>query len=243
MHIFTHLGITVGSIWVIQQAVNQVKRSIFMQKPSYISTKDSSLTVDKTGPNQRSTAKWLDYRFLALGAVLPDLIDKTFGVVFLGNGRGFCHSIILTLVLSVITVLLFKTRKSPILISIVLGWFIHLLLDTMWQKPTSFFWPLLGWDLKNTGTTFIVWAGRIFSSLIHKPYEYIPELICTISFGFIFIDFLQHGKITRLIKRKMISFYHNRYERFKHRFASTAVILDKRIWANDGKTILVSKSE
>lgn len=243
MFIFEHLGVTVGAVWVIQQAASYAKRSVLHRKPSYAGINNSSPSPSKASPNQPSRVKWLDYRFLALGSILPDMIDKTFGVVFLGNGRGFSHSLVLTLVLLAIGVLLYKMRKSPILVSISLAWFIHLWCDAMWLNQSSFLWPMLGWNLPTSNTNLAVWVKDIFFSLITKPYEYIPEIFCGVLCCFIVVNMLLHGKITGAIKHGMSTLYQGLNERAKQRLVSTEMRLGKPSWSDNHNTILVGTIE
>lgn len=118
----------------------------------------------------------MDLRFLALGAVLPDLIDTPIGIVgwsSLGAVRLASHGILFG-ALVMVAVLIF-TRRGPVrkrwmLLST--GVLLHLLLDAMWNLPDTLWWPFLGSEFSATGfstygsyvqdllTNPVMWAGE-----------------------------------------------------------------------------------
>ena len=110
----------------------------------------------------------MDLRYLAFGALLPDLIDLPIGVVgwtTFGSVRLAAHSILFGSVVMVL-VLVF-TRRGPVRkqwMLLAVGVLLHLLLDAMWQQPETLWWPFLGWEFSDTGfTTFGVYARDVLS--------------------------------------------------------------------------------
>jgi hypothetical protein len=117
----------------------------------------------------------LDYRLLALGSILPDLIDP-----FLGGAR-VLHSITFS-VLLLLVVVLATNRRSPTrrrLLALVFGTFMHLVLDGAFTDNHVFWWPFFGWSfegarlpsiqrgawdvlLEVVGIAILVWAWRRF---------------------------------------------------------------------------------
>ncbi len=85
---------------------------------------------------------------IAIGAMLPDLIDKPLGHLFLQGsldyGRIYAHSLLFLGVLAITAAVLWKGRSSLLLAAVALGVGTHLVLDAMWDIPISLFWPLLG---------------------------------------------------------------------------------------------------
>jgi len=80
---------------------------------------------------------------LALGSMLPDIIDKPLGLIVFGSpnmGRTIAHTLLFLLLLAALS---FYTRDIR-LISITWGVLAHLILDSMWNSPEILFWPLLG---------------------------------------------------------------------------------------------------
>ena len=85
----------------------------------------------------------LSMAFVALGSILPDLIDKPLGWIVFGTpamGRTFAHTLLFLLALLVISALAHSNKMA----SISFGVTGHLVLDFMWNSPITLFWPLLG---------------------------------------------------------------------------------------------------
>lgn len=82
----------------------------------------------------------LDYRLVAVGALLPDLID---GVVF--RRMAWLHSVV------VVVALLFAVMGATVgrrvlrkrLLALPIGMFGHLVLDGAWLTKEAFWWPLI----------------------------------------------------------------------------------------------------
>lgn len=78
---------------------------------------------------------------LALGSMLPDIIDKPLGYITFGsaaNGRIYAHTSLFLLMLMALAV---YNSKMVWLAGGVLA---HLCLDQMWSSPIVLLWPLLG---------------------------------------------------------------------------------------------------
>lgn len=82
-----------------------------------------------------------------VAAILPDLVDKPLGHLFLqdtlDNGRIIAHTLFFLGMLAVAS-LAFRKRYGAVAIALVAGVASHLILDGMWNNPTTLFWPLLG---------------------------------------------------------------------------------------------------
>lgn len=94
----------------------------------------------------------VDLRFLVLGSVLPDLIDKPIGTVLfsdtLASGRIFGHTLLFAFVF-LSTVTLVTRRGGPWrqrLLALAVGCLFHLVLDGMWTSKETFLWPAFGWE-------------------------------------------------------------------------------------------------
>ena len=85
----------------------------------------------------------LDLLFLALGSILPDIVDKPLGLLVFGSpnmGRTFAHTILFLIILAAIALCLQDIRLA----SLSWGVLVHLILDSMWISPVTLLWPLLG---------------------------------------------------------------------------------------------------
>lgn len=86
--------------------------------------------------------------FVAIGSVLPDIIDKPLGYIILGstldNGKVFYHSLIIVLLFFFTGLLVWKYYQSHSFLFTALGVFLHQILDLMWKYPVNWYYPLLG---------------------------------------------------------------------------------------------------
>ncbi len=86
--------------------------------------------------------------FVAIGSVLPDVIDKPLGHIIFGstldNGKIFFHSFIIVLLFLVTGLIIWKFYKSYSFILVACGMFLHQLVDMMWKRPVNWYYPFLG---------------------------------------------------------------------------------------------------
>ncbi len=121
----------------------------------------------------------VDYRFVLVGAILPDLIDKPIGDYLLysvfQNGRIFAHTLLFIALLTMIGWYADKKYGFSGILFLALGSMIHLALDQMWLTPGTLFWPLLGLEFPKLNLED--YAGYIWDVLLHEPSAYVPEII------------------------------------------------------------------
>ena len=118
----------------------------------------------------------IDYRFILLGAVLPDLVDAVLGLVLFDGpaGRWVAHSLAAVIVVSVAIIVVFSGERRLAVFGLGVGWLLHLVADGMWQAPFTFLWPAFGfrfsaspaepysWDLLTEPLAHLwTWAGEI----------------------------------------------------------------------------------
>jgi membrane-bound metal-dependent hydrolase YbcI (DUF457 family) len=89
----------------------------------------------------------IDYRLVMAGALLPDAVD-----VFLGGPR-VLHSVTCSVVLLVGVMLATRGRRllRRRLLAVPIGTFCHLVLDAMWARSVTFWWPFLGRSFDGDG--------------------------------------------------------------------------------------------
>jgi LexA-binding, inner membrane-associated putative hydrolase len=115
----------------------------------------------------------VDLRLLALGALLPDVIDLVAGV-FLGEPtrQRFGHALLVPT--TVATAILLSTRRGRgrrQLMTVVVAWLFHLLLDGTWVREETFFWPFFG-------TGFAPWpGGSLLQRAFADPWRWVKESI------------------------------------------------------------------
>jgi hypothetical protein len=90
----------------------------------------------------------IDYRFVLLGAVLPDLLDGALGVSFFDGrpGRWIAHSLLAPIVVTVVILVVFSGERRLAVFGVGVGWLLHLVGDGMWAAPETFLWPAFGTD-------------------------------------------------------------------------------------------------
>ncbi|HEX3326331.1 MAG TPA: metal-dependent hydrolase [Actinomycetota bacterium] len=87
----------------------------------------------------------IDYRFILLGAILPDLIDFPLSFVFGWPGRrGPAHTLLAVVVVTVLVLVAFRGQRRLSWFGLGVGWLTHLVGDGMWLVPRTFLWPAFG---------------------------------------------------------------------------------------------------
>lgn len=89
-----------------------------------------------------------DMRWLLLGSVLPDLMDKPLGQAalrpYFQNGRIFFHTFLFTMLFLLGGAYQGKRRGDSRLFLLACGMLAHVVLDRVWTEPPTAFWPSLG---------------------------------------------------------------------------------------------------
>jgi len=128
----------------------------------------------------------LDFRLLALTALVADLIDKPLALSVYTEAQTsqlIAHSLLPNLALLLLS-LLFWRRALPY----VLAFIFHLSADRMWNHPESFWWPLYGWDvfwiykpMSTPGAMVNVYLDMIY----RYPQVWVTELIALLILGWV----------------------------------------------------------
>lgn len=113
-----------------------------MMPPGHVATTWAvALALQKNNPDLAR----LDYRLLAVAAMLPDVIDKPLAVSVFTEAQTsqlVAHSVFVHALL-LVGALLFYRKSLPY----VLACSGHLILDRMWRHSETFWWPLFGWTV------------------------------------------------------------------------------------------------
>lgn len=200
MLLFAHTGITLGvfslSYRIFSKLLSYRKEVKFIssiKSPAFSPT--SSINSD---PPAKSKKCHIDYRFVLLDSMFPDIVDKPLGMlIFAGliaNGRVYTHTLLINLILVLIGIYLLKRRGPNFLIFGSCSCF-HLVLDEMWLTPKTLFWPVFGWGFPKENLS--QWWENIFQALFTNPWVYVPEVIgatVIITFGLALIKRRAIGK-------------------------------------------------
>jgi membrane-bound metal-dependent hydrolase YbcI (DUF457 family) len=126
----------------------------------------------------------IDPKYLVIGALLPDLIDKPLGrVIFastIANGRIIGHTLFFSIILFTISLYLYDKREDIRMLSLATGSFFHLIEDQMWNTPKTLFWPIFGLhfpkgNVNDTGLEYL-WRELGNSFTLHFSQSAIPEI-------------------------------------------------------------------
>ena len=83
----------------------------------------------------------IDLRIVAIFAILPDIIDKTVGIIIfsdtINNGRLFSHTLIFIIIFAIIYFMIIDSKAWVYIFPVLM----HQLLDQSWQDPATWFWP------------------------------------------------------------------------------------------------------
>jgi hypothetical protein len=137
MYPVAHVVVAGGAAWSIESVAGRMARR-------------------RTDDGERAREDRLtlfDYRFVALGALLPDIIDKPLAWFILGDrvedNHLVAHTLLFALILGIPGIFLAR-RRNPVPISLALGVFTHLLCDPVLREPRTMFWPLGGTTFHST---------------------------------------------------------------------------------------------
>lgn len=116
----------------------------------------------------------IDYRFVIIGAILPDLIDKPIVTIFtqsIGRGERFIgHTLAFSVLIILIGMINLTIRGKSNLLILGIGSLIHTLLDLMWVFPKTYFFPIFGLSIP-----MILEPGKIpyYAQLYFSIYSYL----------------------------------------------------------------------
>jgi len=200
MLFFGHVGITTGIVKVCQELVTTRR---FGQNKAYADPKSGTTQARKhlLTDNLRDKMRSVDYRFLILGSLLPDIIDKPIWMFtasnFPWNGRGYAHTFLFNFVLLIIGLILSICLGKTWFLTISVGSFFHLIFDQMWRLPVTLWWPLLGPIPRETTAG---WLPSLWQALISNPYIYISETIGFIIILYLFLRLLVSHRVIFFLK-------------------------------------------
>jgi len=192
MLLFAHAGITLGTAAVLS-LINDSRKS---KNNTAIKQPRPSISNFFT-----SLARKIDLRFLLVGALLPDIIDKPLGHFFfpnaISNGRIITHTLLVLILLTLVSVIIyFPSRKTAMLV-LSFGVFMHLLLDQMWKLPVTLFWPLLGFSFDKMDISD--WIPQMLRALVSNPAVYIPEVIGTVFLAWFAFEMFRRKQVVTLL--------------------------------------------
>ncbi|MHA1116312.1 MAG: metal-dependent hydrolase [Candidatus Heimdallarchaeaceae archaeon] len=145
--------------------------------------------------NLEPTDSWgiVHFAFLPLiiGALGPDIIDKLISEPITGYGRYIGHSIPFAILIFILFIAIFW-KKPTVYSALILGWIMHIILDTAGFIP--WFFPFVEYNFQSKTQTYI--------EFLFQPYVYNNEIggfLCILFLavlyfrrGFTLRSFIQH---------------------------------------------------
>jgi hypothetical protein len=105
----------------------------------------------------------LDFRLIAAGALVPELIDLPFGA------QAYAHTLLAAIVVLTATMLATTGRGRRLLrrraLGLAIGWFAALVLSAAWTHKEVFWWPAFGASRPDAGL-FPVWPVVVVEELL-----------------------------------------------------------------------------
>lgn len=214
MLLFAHMGITLGAGVLARNAAvrgltareEAAQAKAFRLSPSQANPGADCLPDGGTTSFLTLVRDHFDYRFLLIGSVLPDLIDKPIGGVFFFEtfqmDRILAHTLCFNLLLVALGVYLVVRCRRIWLLILSFGSVIHLILDKIWGTPQTFLWPAYGWSFpKLDRTDFFARLPQIPHAVTTNSSLYVPELVGLAILGWFVIRLIQTGQVRAFITR------------------------------------------
>ena len=212
MLLFAHAGITLGAGILLDKLL--IGSEPFSSRLIYQAKSPNKLgnysAHDCPSANRislfTSVKNRLDYRFLLVGSLLPDLIDKPVGnILFYStfqNSRIFGHTLCFNVLLAILGLYLYKSREKTWLLVLSFGSALHLIQDEIWHDLETFFWPVYGLIFPRVDTTnFFGWLPEMFHELTTDVRVYVPELIGLAILGWFMIRLVQEKRVYAFITK------------------------------------------
>ena len=179
MLILGHVGIALGATQICEAACNRL-------------------------PSRRIGAalRVVDYRFLALGAILPDLIDKPLAWLILPDlleaTRSIGHGLILSTVLLAAGYISNRRKRGNLILSLAMGCLSHLVLDGMWGEPQTLLWPAFGWEFAARERQGL---DRYFPHLWGYPWLAASDIIGGLILGHLVVSLTMRRRLKEFFRR------------------------------------------
>jgi hypothetical protein len=125
----------------------------------------------------------VDYRFLLIGSILPDLVDKPIGRLFFAgyfeSGRIFGHTLLFAIALALLAVYLNRKYHIAGVIFLSVGCLMHVVEDAGIFNLRTLLWPLFG--LSFSKSPMDDYWGHIINELLSDPFGIGLELFFGLS--------------------------------------------------------------
>jgi len=143
MFLFGHVGFTLVSAIALNHALytNSIKVTGIEKRSCFSSFLNCLQKFANSTYILIFKVRRVDFRFVVLGSLLPDLVDKPIGRFlfndFWGNGRLFSHTVAFVVLLLLINFLVKSECAKKIVLSLSFGTLVHIVFDGVWFRCSS----------------------------------------------------------------------------------------------------------
>jgi inner membrane protein len=186
MFVFGHIGYTLAAALLLNNTLH-INR-LFLKETTQKA--DNTEITHFRGPSAKfwtliKRTNGLDLRFIIIGSLLPDIIDKPIGRYFFndtfGTGHLYGHTLLFAVLFFIAGFVIAFKYKNSFMLVLAFGNFVHLILDRMWQEPDVLLWPLYGFKFaKASPIPFGTYLWDLIQQLFRTPWAGIPEFIAAI---------------------------------------------------------------
>ncbi len=147
MYPLGHVTFACGAVWLGARLLDRARQGETVQQS--VAAGPAQATPGEDTTRRSSIADAVDYRLVALGALLPDLIDKPLNWFIIGdalnnNGHLFGHTLLFALTILLPGIYLLVSRNDPRLLAVGVAVLSHFAGDPVTHAPRILLWPLLG---------------------------------------------------------------------------------------------------
>jgi len=202
MLLFGHVGITLGATLAAHGTA--ALGALALRREGRAVEPAASAAAPIIGRRRVSSpARWIDYRLILLGSLLPDIIDKPLAIwLHVGSGRGIAHTLVFAGLLAFAGLLVYAWRRGIGLLCLCFASMMHLVLDDMWLNPRTLLWPAYGWPFQGTDTGLWASLRSWLNTLASEPGAYLPEIAGASLLGvFVLVILARPGGPTSFIRR------------------------------------------
>jgi len=144
MRSLPHITIACATVWAGSRLIASAPRQ--RHTPKGISPGDCP---ESTGADQGSFAEPIDYRLVAFGSLLPDMVDRVIRAAsrrksWTRDQHLLGHTLLLNAPVVFAGISLARGRRDARLLGVGAAAMTHLLVDPVIRSPRTLLWPLLG---------------------------------------------------------------------------------------------------
>ena len=149
MYPLGHVTFACGAVWLGARLLDRARQCETVRQPVAAGAAQAQAAPRDDATRHSSIADAIDYRLVALGALLPDLIDKPLSWFIIGdalnnNGHLFGHTLLFALTMLLPGLYLLVSRNDPRLLAVAVAVLSHFAGDPVTHAPRILLWPLFG---------------------------------------------------------------------------------------------------